>query len=169
MTYKDQTHLEYTKRHRIRALREGLDRYPDKYFWTGDMSPDVRTKVRGQIFTPTMRKNYWQHYEVLFGRYLNKNEEIETELAWLLDDSSKRAVPFISATIEEPTDLLKLTLEVPIEWGLTEVICEVANGASAKRPLESKTMAIDQQGKAEWSISNPKLLHHYEMRWSLQN
>lgn len=167
MKYIDKMHMEYTKAHQLRALRSGLDRYLDKYLWTGDPEPPIRSKVRGHTLLTTSRRNFWQHYEVIFGRYLNKDEEVRTELAWTLTDESRKAVPFISATVEEPTDLLRLALEVPLDWGLAEVVCEISSGASANRPLSTHSLPFDSQGKVEWLVETPRLLYHYEMRWSV--
>jgi hypothetical protein len=82
-----------------------------------------------------------------------------------LEDEEKTAVPFFSATIEEPTEFLKLNLILPTELGIKKVTCEVSCGMGAKKPLSSVTKDIDGRGKVDWEIEKPKLLHHYEIRW----
>jgi hypothetical protein len=127
----------------------------------------MKSGVRGHTILKTSRRNFFQHYEVNFGRFLNKGSEVNTEIVWSLSDELHQAVPFISATIEEPTDVLRLNLETPVEWGLTEVVCEISSGQGANRPLSTHSLPFDDHGKVQWAIEKPKLLHHYEMRWTL--
>ena len=91
---------------------------------------------------------------------------MDTELIWDLEDTAAKAVPFFSATIEEPTDYLKLNLSLPCDIAVREVTCEVSSGIGAKKPFSSKTIPLDRNGKATWEIRKPKLLYHYEMKWS---
>ena len=164
--YKDKTHMVYRRRALVKALKNGLDAYYDKYQWTGTGNVKISSAIKEHQFRETIKKNVWQFYEIRFQKTLSKKESMDTELIWELKDTAEKAVPFFSATIEEPTDYLKLNLSLPCNIGVREVTCEVSSGIGAKKPFSSKTILLDRNGKATWEIRKPKLLYHYEMKWS---
>lgn len=165
--YRDLTHLIYRRRKVLKALKNGLDAYNDKYLWTGRGNVAISSAIREQTVRETFKKNVWQFYEIRFQKVLSKGESIETEVVWDLEDAARVAVPFMSATVEEPTDLLKLSLSLPPDLKVGQVTCEISSGIGSKKPLSSKTMNLDRYGRVSWGIEKPKLLHHYEIRWLL--
>ena len=157
--------VEYRRKLLLRALRSDLDTYTDKYHWTGSGAPLPIACVDGQQAYQTVRKNVWQFYEVRFPKTLKKGEEITTEVLWRLDDAARGAVPFISATIEEPTLHLRLVAQFPPELGIKQATKEMSVGIGAKKPLSSVLEQIDADGRAVYDESHPQLLHHYEIKW----
>lgn len=164
--YKDKTHMLYKKRVLVKALKNGLDTYHDKYHWTGNGNVKIFSAIKEQQFRETIRKNIWQFYEIRFQKTLSKNESIETEVFWELEDTANNAGPFISADIEEPTDLLRLNLSIPHDLGVKEITCETSSGIGAKKPFKSKLRPLDRNGRVTWKEEKPKLLYHYEIKWS---
>lgn len=163
--YKDKTHITYRKKCLLRSLRDNLDVYYDKYHWTGLGRINVKSAIKEHHYRETVKKNIWSCYEIRFQKSLKRGEEIETELIFDLEDIDNKAVPFISATIEEPTDLLVMSVSLPDSLGVREATCETSSSIGARRPFLSKTVPINRNGQANWSIKKPKLLHHYEIRW----
>lgn len=163
--YHSETKMTYKRRYRLQALRRGADHYVDKYRWTGEGSTTPTSRINGQILRNKRRKNVWQFFDVVFPRPLGRREEIEVELVWELEDPARKAVPFFSVTVEEPTDLLSLELQLPSEFGVTSVVCEHAPYMGAKEVFKSMDKELDRDGKVVWTISRPKLLHYYEIRW----
>jgi hypothetical protein len=162
---KDRGQIEYKKKVLLRALKDGLDSYHDKYHWTGSGPVAMHSAISDQEVSETFRKTVWQYYEIRFPQTLAKNETVETEIVWQLDDSSHTSVPFISAVIEEPTTLLSLTAKFPINLGVHEVICEISSGIGARKPFKSHRQTLDREGKASWPIEGPKLLYSYTLKW----
>jgi hypothetical protein len=81
-----------------------------------------------------------------------------------LEDLEHLAVPFLSATIEEPTGLLSLTVKFPEDSNVTKVIEEIAPFIGAKNPFQDVEKQV--RGKEhEFKPDEVKLLHHYELRW----
>jgi hypothetical protein len=156
--------LLYKKRVKLKALRNGLDRYHDKYHWTGAVGLAVTSVIPEHEFRPTNRKNTWQLYEVIFQRTLNVGDTIVTELQWT-GTNPESSVPFFSAAIEEPTEQLKFNLQVPLTFGIREVTCETSPQTGARRPFTSAIKEVSGDGKATWIINNPKLMFHYEVKW----
>lgn len=161
--YQNLTHMTYKKIYKLKALRRGLQVFPDRYSWTGTGPVTVRSVRRDQVFHETERINVWHYYEVRFGRTLSKGEEVDIEIVWDLEDAAHTAVPFLSADIVEPTDKLSLTVALPRSLGVQAVTAEASAGA--KRPYESTQLKLDGAGRAEWVIDDPQLFHHYELRW----
>jgi hypothetical protein len=157
--------IDYRKWCRLKALKSGLDTYRDKYHWTGTDGSEPCANIRGQQVYTTIRKNVWQFYEVRLQKTLDKGEEIDVEVVWSLDDKDRVAVPFISATVEEPTEKLVLSVELPKDLSITEVVYERASGIGARKPIKSEILKLDADGRVSHPVPSPQLLHHYEIRW----
>jgi hypothetical protein len=155
----------YKKRIYLKSLINNLNAYHDKYHWTGSSENNVCSNIKGQTFQKTIKKNIFQFYEILFQHSLKKGDTVETELVWDLADNNNKMVPFISATIEEPTDLLIMNVSFPETMQIDSVFCEVSSSLGANKPFEVKKCELDRNKKATWRVRNPKLLFHYEMRW----
>jgi hypothetical protein len=165
--YLDSVHMIYKRRSLLKALRDGLSVYHDKYHWTGEGKVVIRSNVREHMFRETIRKNIWQFYEILFDRTLSKGEKIEAEIIWSLEDTSRRAVPFFSADIEEPTRRLIMNLELSPDLGVRQATREVSSGIGASKPFSSESVGFDRDGKTSWVVEKPRLFHHYEIKWVL--
>jgi hypothetical protein len=165
--YLDKTHMVYKKRNRIKALKNGLDTYRVKYRWTGRGGIDIKSGIPEQQIVETVRKNVWQVYEIRLQRSLKKGDIIETEAIWDLEDQAGRAVPFFSATIEEPTDLLRFNLSLNPALSVREVTCETSSGIGAGKPFDSFIKPLDKHSEIKWEIHSPRLLYYYEMKWSM--
>lgn len=163
--YLDRTHMVYSKKVKLKALRNGLDEYHDRYAWSGSGKVELRSMVSSQRLVTGDKKNVWQLYVLKFPWTLKKGETIETEVNWDLEDTRNAAVPFASATVEEPTDCLVLSVSLPAALGVAEVTCEVSSGIGAKKPFSSELRKLDRHGEMIWEIRKPKLLYHYEIKW----
>jgi len=169
--YLDEKHMEYTKRLRLKALRSGLDRYPDRYSWTGSGTVNLRTSIDNQDVKLTKRRNVWQLYDVYFGRPLNKGEEIEVKVIWNLYDEKSTALPFASSTVEEPLDLLKIKIILPDKLKPQYASCVTTLSlGGVKTPISSFEKPFNEKGEneVEWIIKKPKLLHTYEISWEIK-
>jgi hypothetical protein len=162
--YRDLRNLTYRKRVVLKALKGGATLYCDRYRWSGTGSISVRSTVNDHEFRETGRQGLWRFYEIRFPRALSANEVIETELVWTLEDMEHTAVPFVSATIEESTDLLSLTLQLPRELHATQVVCEASPFMGAKNPYSTKSAPLDLHHAHTWRIVKPLQYWYYEVR-----
>lgn len=156
--------MVYTKKKKVKTLKSGLDRYSDKYHWTGRGTLSLSTPISGHKVIETIKKSVWQYYEIKFPRVLKEGEEVQTEVVWTLEDKANVAVPFVSSTISEPTDLLKITLRTPENLGVTRATKEISCSIEAKKPIREDDLIL-HRGEGTWEVENPKLFHHYELRW----
>ena len=166
--YHDKYHMMYRKRKKLKALTEGLDFYRDKYLWTGSGPATLTSGMKGQEVVLTVRKSVWQYYEIRFPKSLNKDETVDTEVIWDLQDPEGKAVPFFGATIEEPTSLLELSLLLDPSLDVKEVVCEESSNIGAKKPFRSFVAYRDGADVFSWKEASPELLHHYEIKWSFE-
>ena len=156
--------ITYKRKYKLRALRNGLDSYRDKFHWTGGEEPKIGSNTRNHRVVIIGKRNIWQVFEIRFGKTLAKNDMIESEVVWHLTDTGEKSVPFISANIEEPTDKVSLSVSFPIELGITEVVEESGVSLGAKVPYSSKAVALEH-GAHVWTFQ-PKLFHSYALNWS---
>ena len=163
--YQSSDCIVYRKRVKLKALKNGLETYPDKYHWTGSGMARIKSNIPEQEVRRTIKKNIWQFTEVRFPVMLNKGQTIESEVEWILDDKNGSAVPFVSATIEEPTALLRIHVKIARSLGVRKVTREISGGIGAKKPFESTEVALDGRGEYTWEVKRPRLLYHYEIKW----
>lgn len=163
--YSNPSKVTYKKSYRLRAMRQGLDEFVDKYHWTGSGKCALRSGKEDHQVRLTRQKNVWQLFSVTFPKSLNRGEEIDTEVIWDLDDIDGKAVPFISSTIHDPTDKLVLSVRLAPVLGVKKVTCEHAVDIGAHKVINSTQLEL-RDDFAEWTVEQPDLLHHYEMRWS---
>jgi hypothetical protein len=160
----DKNRMVYTKRKKLRALRNGLDRYFDRYRWTGTGNINIKSSIKSQKVVVEERRSVWQFYAIRFNKKLGRGEEIQTEVVWELKDLENVAVPFLSMTIEEPTSKMILKVKLPSNLHVEEIVKQIAPFMGAKTPFYSITEKIEHN-EYTWTIPNPKLLYHYEMEW----
>lgn len=170
LVFVDRHHATYTRTYDIKALRGGLDRYLDKFHWTGSSLPEFRSVNSNHTLHLSGRRNIWRLFEVHFGRYIEKGESIRISVSCDLDDTAELMVPFVSAVIEEPTDELLFSLEFPRNSGVGKVVCEISHSIGARMPLKTKEYDVGADGRFEWPLTPtkrtaPRLLHAYEVRW----
>jgi hypothetical protein len=156
----------YRKRILLRALRQGLDCYHDKFKWTGTTPPNIHSAIEDQAVHLTAQKAVWQIYEVRFPRTLNKGEQIETDVVFDLRDEDHSFQPFISTHIEGPTKKLTMKLQVHPALGITHAFCEISSGMGARVPYFTEEKSVDRSGQVTWPIDSPKMHHYYELRWN---
>lgn len=169
--YHTKNKMTYTRKLKIKALKDGRTTFYDRYVWTGKGNVNIRTANCNQVYRPTTRMNIWQLYEIQLERTLKKGEGTEFELIWELDDVADVAQPFLATTIHEPTNFLKMQVSLPRNLLHShQAICEVRTHSAILKSVDSEEKHFeDKDGHAiiEWNKHKPKLLYHYELRWSL--
>jgi hypothetical protein len=160
----NKTEYIHKRRYTLKALRTGLTSYKDKFQWTGieyTLSGGTKDYTVERVETS---KNVFDQYIFKFKTPLNKGDVIEVEATWKAKGPAK---PFFSTTIEEPTDLLVMSVMLFMESNIKEVNCEIESYKGARVPNEIKKEKLNSDGEFIWQIKNPKLLHHYEINWNI--
>ena len=159
--------LIHSRKFTVKSNRNGLREFSDKFAWTGDDYEMRQGEGEYRLELSDKRRNIFNQYLFKFGKMLNKNETIRIEANWTLTNRSRKAAPFVSTTIEEPTELLVIELELNPEFGVKKVNLETSGYKGAKIPFGEEIVELDSNGRFEWRIERPKLLHHYEINWEM--
>lgn len=163
--YRSPDKIIYKRRFKLRALKDGLTRYTDKYRWTGRHSTKPKSGS-GHRIELHPEQSLYQFYDVCFERQYDKNQIVETEVIWSLEDRERIARPFVSITVHEPTKLLTFTVFLD-EWlGVRNIIRFHSPDIGSPKHYESATVPLTD-GWSRWELKPPELqlLHHYEIRW----
>ncbi|BEH01717.1 hypothetical protein brsh051_09980 [Brooklawnia propionicigenes] len=162
--YLSRTQMLYTKNIKIKTLRSGIDAFTDKYAWTGAGKMRVSSGLAEQSIVNLGVRNIWQIYQVHFGFNAPKGKEIQMAIRWELEDDLGRAQPFMSQTIDMPTNELKMRVIVPESFGVQTAIKKIRPNIDILDDIYTETMPV-RNGFAEWTVSRPKLFHCYELAW----
>lgn len=162
--YITKDRLESIRKIKIKALKNGVDSYKGSFSWSGDKF-SVRSNKKGQDVVSLPQKTSSYPFQVTFEQNLRKEETIDTEVVWELEDNDNTAVPYYSIRITKPCEFLKINIEIPPELGVKTIHCEVSYGDNFDYPLLHFNKELDHRGRGTWEIHNPKLLHLYQINW----
>jgi len=160
--YLEKEKIIHTRRWKLKALRNGLDNFKDKFFWTGGKW-EIKCNKEDHRITPNGNINLYEYYIYHFDRVLKKNDIIEIEVEWVLVGPHKW---FMSTPIEEPTERLVLNIIFPLEWNIKKVHKIISTLQASK--ISDQTEVELKHGNYSWAVKKPKLLHHYELKWALK-
>ena len=155
----------HKRRYRLKALKNGLTHYTDKFCWTGTEYSLSGGNAEYTVEQEHSYKNIFDVYNFKFTTPLKKNDIIELEAVW---NAKGPAKTFFSTTIEEPTSLLIMTVMLFPGCGVTKINCDTESYKGARVPIVSSKQTLNSDGEFTWTINNPKLLYHYEINWKLQ-
>lgn len=159
------TSAEYTKEKRLKSLRGEEHYYEDMFRWTGSSSPVPQSVNTSHTVELDDRVSIWQMYRIKFNKHLGRGDVEDTSLRWAIADPTG-AVPFISTTVEEPTDLLQFCFK-PQSNTVSRVFFETKFSISAKRPFETEELVANNDGIYTKELK-PRLYYYYELRWVLR-
>jgi hypothetical protein len=150
----------------IKALKDDITDFIDRYRWTGSgkcilksLTPGFRItrqfKVRGEI---------WNYFAVTFPQPLKKDDVVEFSIQWDLLDQIQIAIPFLSTMIERETDYLSLQVFLP-SAPKRAYFYEFANFIDTL-PVETKEIFWNPEDKSIYcEVPNPQKYHKYLIRW----
>jgi len=157
-----ETEYIHKRRYMLKALTTGVTCYTDKFQWTGGNYKLSGGNDDYKVELIEGTKNIFDLYNFVFTKPLMKGEIIELEATWKAEGNAK---PFFSTTIEEPTDLLILSVMLYPESKVKEVNCEIGSYKGAQFPNKIEKQKLNSDGEYTWTVKNPKILHHYEINW----
>lgn len=157
--------MVYIKRKKLRVVRDNLDRAVEKYSWSGEGKMEIRLKDPGQEIVHLRKKNVWNALEVKFDRVLARDEEVEFEIIFELEDYSKKAIPVLDATIVEPTKFLSMRIILPDGEAEETVTKHIYQSFLAKKPLQT-THDLLRHNEYNWVVEGPTIGHCYELQWN---
>lgn len=166
--YLDKSNMKFKKVIQLQALINNLDRFHDRYCWSGWGKVTPKCENKEFQYVPTVRRGVYQEYDILFDRKLKKGDMIDVCISFELEDISGTADPHMSTTISAPTDHLILRVIIPRQFRVKKAIAEVLPNSDYYNPFETQIIDFEHHEKyceAKYEKSRPKLLHIYSMRW----
>ncbi|ADD42729.1 hypothetical protein [Stackebrandtia nassauensis] len=156
--------LLYSKRIKLKALRDQMDEYIDRYFWSGGGVPKPEPGEGAQEITEVARVGVWEYYRIFFGRVLHRGDVHEIEITWPLTnwrDSS----PFVALSTREPTHKLVFDVKLPADEVGGSVLAEEIAGIDSIYPFNTEEIELDH-GRCRWVVDRPSLYTQYRLRWT---
>ena len=150
----------------IKSKKKGLERYYGKYTWSGSDKPIFKTTDKSFLLHELKRKDSYTEYEVEFPKTYPKGAIINIGIEATLGDSNHEFVPFFSTRIYQQTKYLEISINIPIEYGVKQIICEeiaIVRGSNDNSSIQR----LDSEGNYTWIIKKPKMYYAYSIRWDL--
>ncbi len=165
--YIDMHHIIYQKQIKLKVLCKSIDRYYDKYNWTGGDKPKISSANKDHSIILTTKRDSFQQFEVHFGRSYKKGDVINLSLTFELQDNENKANSVISSTIVEPTKYLKLKIKISEGYREGVAKAEIFPIIDSRIALDKFEKSFDNNGVINWEISNPPMLLVYSLRWTM--
>lgn len=156
--------LHFSRILKIKALVDNVDRYVDKFVWTGGSSALPIPGIGVDEIRPLGTAGIWTFYDSSF-RSLRKGETLQIEATWPeLEISGSR--PFVSTASDEPTDRIVFDLLIPARFRKDDsAMLEDMRSIESIHPFRTlDDQRFDNKGQLEWSF-RPNHYRHYRVRW----
>jgi len=165
----DSGEFEYSRRYRVRAMKDRLSSFTDRYIWTGtdtDLKPRPGDNVAQVDIShdTTLGEQTW--IDIVFERRLNAGDEYEFEVHWPPMPDWPRSRPFLSSSTREPTHRIVFEVTVPQRFRRgRRAWFEVLRAVDEADPFTTDECEFDAGGRL-WVVRDlPKLYHCYRVRW----
>lgn len=160
--------LEYKRTMKIKCVANHLDGLLDKYIWTGGQtSIKAITPKKGIAdIKEIQRIGIWTYISIRLQNSLSKGGEAVVEYEWPIMPNCHNSSPFFSASTDEPTKLLTLSLSLGREYAHQQIICEEFRAIESDYPISSIECQLDDRGQYTWEVSHVKRFRYYRIRWS---
>ena len=164
--FPDGQTMRQRKRFRLRALRDGVSSFPDRYKWTGQGKCAVRSITPAFRVTNERKVEFWDYFDVAFPHPLRKGESVEFTVQWDLYDEKRSAVPFLSTMIDFPTEHLIMKVKLPKDLAPKYAMAHEFRDYIDTLPISTQELHWNPTTESlEYEVYSPKLYHKYMIRW----
>ncbi len=157
------------KRQQVKALRDNLNFFTDRYHWSGHGSRIVRSLTPGYSVTNQRKdeiEGKWDYFDVKFPHHIRKGDAVDFTIEWELVDEDKTSLPYLSTMIERDTKHLVLQVVLPYELAPTRAYCYVFANYLETLPVEMYQMEWSMASRSiRYDVPQPKIYHKYTIRW----
>lgn len=156
--------LHFSRRLKVKALKNNVDRYIDKYVWTGGGSALPTPGVGVDEIRPRGTAGIWTFYDSSFIQNLRRGETLEISANWPELDASKSR-PFVSTASDEPTSRIVFELSIPAKFRRDDnAKLEEMRSIESIFPFKTEDGSFNDKGDLTWEIK-PGHYRHYRIRW----
>jgi hypothetical protein len=162
---KDDGALYYSRTIELEALVDHVDRYTDKFVWTGGASGLPKAGAGVSEVHPLTVAGVWTYYESMLDRSLRKGERTTIANHWPPLKNWAASSPFTSASSEERTGSIEIEIRIPATLRLNDnVIIEEMRSIESPHPFFTQADKFDND-RFVYSLK-PKPYRHYRVRWA---
>lgn len=166
-TVNNNDELIFSRKVKIKARQDQVERYLDKFVWTGGTSSIPQPGPGCAATTAELeRVGIWTFYSTTLERSLRRGEEAEFTVIWPPLANWRQSKPFVSASSEEPTKRINFIVEVPPD-SLRDNIAyfEEMRSIDSNYAFKTNTGLKFDRGRIEVNV-DAKLYRYYRLRWS---
>lgn len=151
----------------VQALRDGVESFINKYWWTGTGEQKIELLSTGPfIEMAPVAREAWRYYRVNFGRALRSGETESVVIRQTMKDTGKTHEPILSKVVTEPLGRLILEARPPKTRTPNRVTRYEHATAFVLHPVRSEVIPFDRANWCiHWEIPRPRLGHTYTIRW----
>lgn len=162
---KDDGALYYSRTIELEALVDHVDRYTDKFVWTGGASGLPKAGVGVAEVRPLTVAGIWTYYESMLDRSLRKGERTTIANHWPPLTNWAASSPFTSSSSEERTGTIEIEVRIPATLRLNDnVIIEEMRSIESPHPFLTQADKFEND-RFVYSLK-PKPYRHYRVRWA---
>jgi len=163
--YRKSDKIIYRRQYRLKILRNGVDKFTDRYRWSGSGNVDPKSAKPEHTIHHLPEEHFFRFFEIRFNHPFKRKSIVEADVIWELADPLGISHPVISATIYEPTDKLIMQVILPPTGEIPKAAHTSAPEIGAIINVETWEAAFSNGNAEIWPIDKPRLLHYYEVRW----
>jgi hypothetical protein len=158
--------LRFIRTLELEALVDNVDRYTDKFMWTGGES-EIPRPGEGVVETrPLLKAGIWTYYDSMFDTALRRGERITITTEWPPLRNWPSSNPFVSTSAEEQTDEIRFRVVIPKKFRENDrVIMEEMRSIESPYPFKTHPH-LSFTGDEFVTTIKPQPYRHYRVRWS---
>lgn len=157
--------LHFSRTTKARALTNNIDRYVDKFLWTGGKT-DIPTST-GDVESSSQVVNagIWTIFECKINRSLRKGEVANIVNIWPQLDNWRSSDPFVSTSADSPTEKIVFDIRIPDCFRSSDrVIIEEMRSIESILPFKTEERKFEGM-RFRYEVS-PSLFRHFRIRWA---
>ncbi|GLI02946.1 hypothetical protein Pa4123_82240 [Phytohabitans aurantiacus] len=163
-----------TTRITIRANRDGVELFKNRYRWTGNGKSEITILTpRQRLLTEwSSREAGWRYYYVMLDHPLKKGEPATIHIQHELYDSSNTFDPIVAKNVIEPLTSLKLRVIYPESLAPVSVLARERvpsrNGDPLWRDVDRQPVPTQRSAGDVVALYEPRKLtvgRRYELTW----
>ncbi|MFL0268043.1 hypothetical protein [Candidatus Clostridium radicumherbarum] len=158
--------IKYEKKVKLKMLCDNVDRFYDKYNWTGDSNPIITSSNQMHEIVPTPKRDSYNTFEVYFGRTYKKGDVLDLKLSFIMEDKGCKADTAISTTIDEPIRNLKIKIKVCEDYREGPANASIYPVIDGRHSIYYEKKYFDNDGVIEWETKDPEMLTRYSLTWN---
>lgn len=164
--FEDGQKMRMRRRFVIRALRDGVPHFTDRYRWTSTGKCVVKSLTPSCTVVNARKDEFWEYFDVAFPHPLRSGQTQDFTIEWDLFDEKKEAVPFLSTSIDLRTERLKMEVILPHSLAPKKAYANIFDNYLKTLPQETEELHWNPATETiTFEVQNPKKFYKYLINW----